>query len=202
MTETLIRTLPEQIANRLRQDILAGKFKPREPLREHEISARFGVSRGPIREVFRQLTQQGLLVTEPNKGVYVATRPSEAMRPLLIQLRLLVESFVLVSIFDQITTEQIAAWEAILAEIESACKRDDSGGLIEHDMRFHQAILGAYEDESIIILWQTIVLRMMIDYHRHGDLMDSYHEHKRILDAIRAGDRQAALAALRANIQQ
>jgi len=100
-----------------------------------------------------------------------------------------------------ITTEQIAAWEAILVEIETACKRGDAGRLIENDMRFHQAILGAYEDESIIILWQMIVLRMMIDYHRHGELMDSYHEHKRILDAIRSGDKQAALAALRANIQ-
>ncbi len=72
MVDSLIRTLPEQIAQRLRLDIMSGKLKPNHPLREQEVSERFGVSRGPIREVFRQLSQQGLLVTEPNKGVRVS----------------------------------------------------------------------------------------------------------------------------------
>lgn len=201
MSESLVRTLSEQIANRLRQEILAGKFKPLEPLREQEISERFGVSRGPIREVFRQLTQQGLLVTEPNKGVRVAAQLSEALRPLITQLRYQVEAFVLDRIFEQITPTQLADWEAILADIETACRRGNAAALIEHDLRFHQAILSAYGDEDIITLWQPIVLRMMLDYQRHNDLMESYTEHRRIFDAIRAGDKVAALEALHTNIQ-
>jgi len=201
MTEILIRTLPEQIAQRLRWDIMAGRLKPTEPLREQEISARFGVSRGPVREVFRQLSQQGLLVTEPNKGVRVASQPSDSIRPLIVNLRFQVESFVLENIFDQIDEEHIAAWEQILGEIETACRQGDVASLAEHDLRFHQAILSTYEDEDIIRLWHPIILRMLIDYHRHGDLMESYYEHKRILDAIRARDLKSALAALQDNIQ-
>lgn len=199
--EVLARTLPEQIAQHLRWDIMAGRLKPREQLREQEISTRFGVSRGPVREVFRQLSQQGLLITEPNKGVRVASQPSETIRPLIVNLRLQVEIFVLENIFESITEEQIASWDHILSEIQFACQQGDVASLIENDLHFHEAILKAYEDEDIVRLWHPIVLRMMIDYHRHGDLMESYYEHKRILDAIRVGDKEAALAALRDNIQ-
>ncbi|MBE0698769.1 MAG: GntR family transcriptional regulator, partial [Anaerolineaceae bacterium] len=172
-----------------------------EPLREQEISTRFGVSRGPIREVFRQLTQQGLLVTEPNKGVRVASQPSEAIRPLIIDLRLRIEWFVLDSIFEKIGEEQIVAWEKILENIKMACERSDPGALVEYDLNFHQAILSAYGNDDIVTIWQPIVLRMLIDYHRLGDLMESYYEHKRILDAIKVGNKTAALAALQANIK-
>ena len=56
----IFRTLPEQIAARLQQDILGGHLKPGEPLREADLSERFGVSRGPVREAFRQLVQPRL----------------------------------------------------------------------------------------------------------------------------------------------
>ena len=62
----LYRTLPQQIAALLRQEVLSGKLKPGDALREIEVSQRFDVSRGPIREALRQLTQEGLLVLEPN----------------------------------------------------------------------------------------------------------------------------------------
>ena len=75
VTSEIYRTLPEQIAARLRQEVLSSKLKPGDPLREVDLSERFGVSRGPVREAFRQLTQQGLLVLEPNKGVRVAQNP-------------------------------------------------------------------------------------------------------------------------------
>ena len=44
-------------------------------------------------------------------------------------------------------------------------------------------------------------MRMMMHYNRLDDIMDSYREHKRILDAIQAGDKTAALDALETNIQ-
>jgi len=104
LSNTLIyRSIPEQVLDNLRREILSGKLIPGEPLREQEISDRFGVSRGPVREALRQLTQQGLLVLEPNKGVRIAQYLSESVRPLTIELRRKIETFVLDSIFEQIT---------------------------------------------------------------------------------------------------
>lgn len=197
----IYRTLPEQIAAHLRQEVLSGKLKPGDPLREMDLSERFGVSRGPVREAFRQLTQQGLLVLEPNKGVRVAENPSDEVRPLVVQLRRTIETFVLDSIFDRITEADIALWEKILADIRLACESNDVDALTEEDLRFHQAIIQSHDDKDIFTLWQPIAMRMMMYYHRHDDIMESYHEHKRILDAIRQGDRAGALKALETNIQ-
>ena len=197
----IFRTLPEQIAARLQQDILGGQLKPGDPLREVDLSERFGVSRGPVREAFRQLTQQGLLVLEPNKGVRVAQNPSVEVRPLVVQLRRTIEVFVLESIFNRITDSDIATWQAILNDIKSACESNDLNALTDHDLRFHQAIIKSHDDRDLFTLWQPIAMRMMMHYNRLDDIMDSYREHKRILDAIRARDRRAAIEALSTNIQ-
>ncbi|MEM7343344.1 MAG: GntR family transcriptional regulator, partial [Chloroflexota bacterium] len=195
-------TIPEQITARLRQEILSGQVKPGQPMREQEISTRFGVSRGPIREALRELTKLGLLVLEPNKGVRVAPSLSTSVRPLIVELRRKIETFVLESIFDQITQADIATWEAILADIKTACEAGDTVALVDYDMQFHQAIIQSHDDRELFTLWQPIALRMLMQYDRFGDdLMASYHEHKRILDAIRSNDKVEALAALEANIQ-
>lgn len=202
MSETLIyRTIPEQVTARLRREVLTGVFQPGQPLREQEISKRFAVSRGPIREALRQLTQQGLLVLEPNKGVRVAQYLSEAVRPLTVDLRRTIETFVLESIFEEITATDLEVWEQILVDIKAACQAGDIAALIDHDLRFHQAIIQSHDDKDIFVLWQPIALRMLMQYNRFDNLMDSYQEHKAILDAIRSGNKTAALAALKANIQ-
>ncbi len=200
-TIEIYRTLPEQIAARLRKEVLSHKLKPGDPLREADLSQRFGVSRGPVREAFRQLTQQGLLVLEPNKGARVAQNPSVEVRPLVVQLRRTIETFVLASIFDRITESDIGRWEAILAEIHRACLSNDVDALTDCDLRFHQAIIQSHDDKDIFTLWQPIAMRMMMHYTRHGAIMESYREHKRILDAIRRGDKSGAIDALYANIQ-
>ncbi len=197
----IYRTLPEQIAARLQREVLSSKLKPGDPLREMDLSERFGVSRGPIREAFRQLTQQGLLVLEPNKGVRVAQNPSVEVRPLVVQLRRKIETFVLDSIFDRITADDLAVWDDILADIKTACESNDVDALTEHDLRFHQAIIQSHDDKDLFTLWQPIMMRMLMHYNRLDDIMESYREHKRILDAIHSGQKAEAIRALEANIQ-
>ena len=201
MNDTLIaRTIPEQIAEHLRQDIISGVLEAGKPLREQEIAERFGVSRGPIREVFRQLAQQGLLELEPNKGARVAQALNPEVRSLIVELRRKLEVFILSNCFEQITEENIQVWETILADIQEACQRGAKVALTNLDLRFHEAIIQACDDRGLFTVWQTITLRMSMRYRRHGNLMESYYEHKRIVDAIRAGDKAEAIAALEANL--
>jgi DNA-binding GntR family transcriptional regulator len=197
----IVRTIPEQIAEHLRQEIISGSLTEGEPLREKEIADRFGVSRGPIREVFRQLTQQGLLELEPNKGVRVADSPSPEVRSLIVELRRKVETFIISNCFDQISEKDIQTWELILEEIKDACQSGAKVALTNLDIRLHEAIIQACDDQGLFTIWQTITLRMSMRYQRHGDLMESYYEHKRIIDAIRAGDKAEAIAALNANLR-
>ena len=78
---TPVRTIREQIADQLRADILSGNLPRGSKLREQHLAQRFGVSRGPIRDVLMQLGQQGLVMSEPNCGARVSDEAAEWMQP-------------------------------------------------------------------------------------------------------------------------
>ena len=62
---------PERIATQLRSGIVSGRLPPGQALREVEIARQLGVSRGPVREAFQRLIQEGLLEAHPARGVFV-----------------------------------------------------------------------------------------------------------------------------------
>ena len=64
-------SLRGRVFHRLREDILNGKYKELEELKEAAIAEEMGVSRTPVREAFRQLELEGLIQIIPNKGAYV-----------------------------------------------------------------------------------------------------------------------------------
>lgn len=66
-----VRTLPEQIADDLGAAIARGDFGGGERLLEIEIAARYGVSRGPVREALRLLALRGFAVLYPRRGAFV-----------------------------------------------------------------------------------------------------------------------------------
>lgn len=200
MDTVVYRTIREQIAHRLRNEVLAGRFSQGEPLREAKLAKRFGVSRGPIRDALLQLTQEGLLTGQPNVGVKVSQSPSEAIRPLVVELRKQIEGYALAAIFDDITPDDLARWDQLLEGIKSACAAADLPALVERDMAFHRSIVERTGDPDLLAIWLPIVIRMMLHYSRHTDLMECYAEHERIVKAIKAGKKQQAVKALLANI--
>ena len=72
-------TLPEQIAEDVARGILSGVVAPGERLSEIALAARYGVSRGPIRDAIRELTRSGLTKMSPRRGAFVAQIDSNAM---------------------------------------------------------------------------------------------------------------------------
>lgn len=66
-----VRTLPEQIADDLGAAIARGEYSAGERLLEQEIAQHYGVSRGPVREALRMLSERGLATIYPRRGAYV-----------------------------------------------------------------------------------------------------------------------------------
>ena len=64
-------SLRGRVFHRIREDILSGKYKENDELKEMTIGEELGVSRTPVREAFRQLELEGLIQIVPNKGAYV-----------------------------------------------------------------------------------------------------------------------------------
>ncbi len=201
VNQTPVRTVREQIAGHLRADILSGNLPRGAPVREQPLAERFGVSRAPVRDVLRQLTQEGLLVAEPNCGVRVSAEPAEWMQPLIVNLRREIEVTALKRSIERLTDAEILQLGSIVQKLGVACRRRDLAAVAEHDFAFHRTLLETAGEPDLVSIWMPIVMRMIMHYSRHGDMMQSLDEHKAILDAIRKRDLQAAIKALEENIQ-
>ena len=120
---------------------------------------------------------------------------------MLVELRHTIEAYVLETVFGHISEEDLNHLSEILVDIQRACEDGDTAALVEHDLRFHQALVQCHKDRDLFAIWQPIMMRMLMNYGRHENLLDSYYEHANILNAIRTGDLPAAHAALAVNIQ-
>ena len=204
VTAPVYRSISEQIVEQLRLEIMTGEFGEGTPLREQEVSARFGVSRGPVRDALLKLGQDGLVNARPNAGATVAARPNESIRELITDIRSRIEAFALSSTFAAADGAQLGPLERrlgdVLGQIRSACEAGSVRDLVAGDVHFHEAIMASHGDPDLLALWRRVIMRMMMRYDRFSDLMDSFAEHRRIYEAVVARDEPAALAALRANI--
>jgi len=201
MRATPVRTIREQIAEHLRADILSGNLPKGAPVREQPLAERFGVSRGPIRDVLLQLTQEGLLVSEPNCGARVSHAPSEWAQPLIVKLRREIETAALKRSINRLGDEDTLRLGEIVHRLGVACQRQDLAAVAEKDIAFHRALLEGAGEPDLVSIWLPIVMRMVLHYSRHENMMQSLKEHKAILDAIREKDVRKAVKAMEANIQ-
>ena len=85
-----VQNLTERIAEEIRSQLVKGVLSPGQRLSEAALSEALDISRNTLREVFRMLTKEGLLVHEPNKGVSVAV-PSMASIIDIYRVRRMIE---------------------------------------------------------------------------------------------------------------
>lgn len=198
------RSISEQIVEQLRLEIMTGELDEGTPLREQELSARYRVSRGPVRDALLKLGQDGLVNARPNAGATVAARPNESIRALITDIRRRIEGFALKHTFAATDGAQLGRLEQrlgqVLGQIRSACVDGNVRDLVAGDVHFHEAIMTGYGDPDLLGLWRRVIMRMMMRYDRFSDLMESFAEHRRIYEAVAARDEEAALTALQANI--
>jgi DNA-binding GntR family transcriptional regulator len=205
MESSLVRGLRDQIVDRLRGEILAGRLPEGTPLREVELSSRFGVSRGPVREALQQLTYEGILTGVPNRGVRVAPAAPDMVRELIVPIRRTIELFALRQFVKDINEEDLNFWEGILSRLRSACERKDFAEIAEQDVAFHRSILSRARQEDLLAIWSVLVARIWTHFRRtspkYDNVMDIYQEHRDLVDVFRKGDAEASIAALQAHIE-
>jgi DNA-binding GntR family transcriptional regulator len=71
--------------------VLSGKFKPGDRLNESELGRQLRVSRAPIREALHQLQEQGLVMNQPRRGMFVVSLSEEDIQK-INSLRLILEA--------------------------------------------------------------------------------------------------------------
>lgn len=187
---------PSLIARSLRRAIADGEFGPGTQLGEAALARQLGVSRGPLREAMQRLTQEGLLVSHRNRGLFVAELTPEAVADMYL-LRTTVEQAALDRIFDRGAASATAdRLDAVVAELAAHADRPDSDAMVEADLAFHHALVEAAASPRLSRVHETVMvetamcLRAMGPTYRDGE--DRVGEHRDLAAAIRAGDRERA----------
>ena len=117
-------TLPEAAAERLRTLIIEGELAPGARLNERELSERLGVSRTPLREAFRMLAADGLLVQLPNRGAQVVSLSREDVRH-AFEVMASLEGLAGELAAARVTDGDLGELRALQAEMEQAHARHD-----------------------------------------------------------------------------
>ena len=196
-----IVSVREQIAQQLRADIISGTLSENTKLKEHALATRFGVSRGPIRDVLLQLSKEGLLVSKNNCGVSVNSSPKEELQPLMIESRINIEAFAMKLVINQLTDEDFSNLEGLLTKLNQAFDDEDYFRVTELDMSFHRFFVHKAGGEDLVNLWQPFIYRMRMNYQRLDNAEACIKEHKSIIDALKDKNLKTVIKALKANIK-
>jgi len=133
-----ILSVRDQIADVLRSDIISGELAPNTKLNEIQLAERFGVSRGPIRDVILKLTKEGLLISKNNVGASVNNPLPAALQKLSIDMRKKIEEFAAKEIVGIISKEQLAEMDKLIAIMQEHFEKQEYTELTKADIAFHQ----------------------------------------------------------------
>lgn len=191
--------LRDVVFNTLRQAILRGELKPGERLMEIQLANKLGVSRTPIREAIRKLELEGLVLMIPRRGAEVAEITEKSLRDVL-EVRGALEELAVKLACQKITDEQILELRAAEKEFEMALSSGDVTVYAEADVKFHDIIYRATDNQRLIQLLFNLreqMYRYRVEYLKreesHGTLLI---EHKKIIEAIASRDMEASVDAV------
>lgn len=141
--------LREQVLEGLRNAILDFDVQPGQRLVERELMEQIGVSRATIREVLRELTAEGLVVTVPQKGAVVyAPSPAEARD--LYAVRAALEALTVRRFIERATSAQHDTLRAAVAQLEAeAAGGADMRQLLRTKDLFYQGLLSGAASPTI-----------------------------------------------------
>ncbi len=195
--------LRDVVFKKLRQGILTGELKPGERLMEIHLAERLGVSRTPIREAIRKLELEGLVKMIPRRGAEVACITRKHLKDVLEVRRALDELSVGLAC-DRITEEGKERLKTACLEFEEAVKSKDIRKIAEVDVKVHDIIVEAANNERLMHLMNNLAEQMyryrfeyIKDVSGHERLMK---EHELIYDSIMRGDKEMAMATVRTHV--
>ena len=188
-------SLRGRVFNRIREDILSGKYKENDELKEMTIGEELGVSRTPVREAFRQLELEGLIQIIPNKGAYVTGITQKDVKDIYM-IRSLLEGLCAAWATENISEELMEELEenVYLADFHvNKCHFDQVAQL---DNRFHEILYiasGSKQLEHRLRDFHQYVARIrkrtLATKERS---IASNNEHRMIMEAMKEKDAKKA----------
>ncbi len=197
------RTLPIELAGRLRALVFDGDLEPGARINEQALADRFAVSRTPVREALKVLAAEGLVVITPHRGTSVATLSEEE----------LADAFPVMGALEALAGELAAkrATDAEINAIESLHRRMiahyEAKRLADYfaiNQKIHAAILAAARNETLTQHTNQLAGRVRLARYRANmsevRWAQAVEEHMEILAALKARKPAALARILKAHL--
>ena len=187
----MMRTVVDQIREELKQRILSGTWRLGSRIFEEDIAAELGVSRSALREAVRLLEQEGLIVREAHRGLYVAS-PSSRDALEAAQVRAVLEA--------QAVRLSPPPPAALLADLERVClgfeqleESADQIAAVQLDRTFHSLIVQGCPNDLLLRKFHELDGQMAIFFHWFmAEVPSRIHgigeRHRTLLRAFALGD--------------
>jgi len=198
--DALHPSLADRVIVHVFDRIAAGDWSFGSRITEEQLAADLSVSRTPVREAIRRMAEIGLVVVRPRRGLEIAPIEWEDLIE-ISQLRAELESFALSLAMNRLGEEDLAELEGLQQACESLLPSGDRQAIFRQDGLFHLSLArksgNRYLAEVLARLEIRVQLCRMLLCHSDEMIRDGVLHHRRVLAAIRAGDREGAVGLLR-----
>jgi DNA-binding GntR family transcriptional regulator len=193
------RGTPALIADQLRRRIVEGAFAPGTQMIEAQLCGQLRVSRGPVREALQRLVQEGLLVSIPNRGVFVVDLGPDDVAE-IYQARRAIERFAAIELSQTDSADAFDALARAISRMEGASADGNVQELAASDVGFHEALVASSGNRRLSRMFGTLLAETQICIsalgRKYSQLVDLVDEHKELLTVIQSGDEDAVIKAI------
>ncbi|GAB3739709.1 GntR family transcriptional regulator [Amycolatopsis oliviviridis] len=193
----------EVVLEEIRRGILTRELKPGQPLVEAELAARLGVSKTPVREALKVLSNSGLVTFSPYKGASVCVVDAELAKS-VYDVRMVLEPEAVRRSVERRSPDLLEDAAEALKEASAAIADKDQAALSLLNRRFHRALYSGCGNPLMVSMLDDLkdraALISVVGWEANPSWRKEWNEHKAVLAAAKKGDADGAAGLLRAHI--
>lgn len=200
-------TLRQTVWRSIRDAILTSEISPGSQINQAVLADEFGISRGPLREALSLLEEEGLVVNIPYRGTFVAKLDIQVIED-TYSLREVLELFAVERAIARRTPEQLAVLRSIFDAMNQASSMEHIREFYREDLAFHRQLNSMAGHDLLMEMWKMIEANVQrgiffgtfkFQVYTTCELIE---EHRRILEAVEAGDVETAKRAISLHIRE
>lgn len=197
-------TLREKILENIRDAIVSGDLKAGSHISEPELAGRYGISRTPIREAFRQLESEGYLTVIPRRGVIVSDFSPKDIEE-FYAIKSIMEGYAARQACERLSDKDLGRLQAINDKLAELARIGDIKHFFKIHSDFHELFIKAADNEKLHELIAGLVTKFQrlrfTSLSLPGRMEVSVQEHEKIIDAFRKKDADLAEKLVRQNAE-
>jgi DNA-binding GntR family transcriptional regulator len=198
------QTLREKILENIRDAIISGTLKAGSRVSEPDLAERYGISRTPIREAFRQLESEGYLTVIPRRGAVVSEFSQKDVEE-FYAIKSILEGYAARRACTKLTPKELERLQAINERLSELAEQNDIKSFFKIHGDFHDLFIRAADNEKLRELLTSLVTRFQrlrfMSLSLPGRMRISVQEHEKIIDAFNRKDAEAAETLVRKNAE-